>query len=92
VSLYSVVLTESARKSLKAIHTTDQKRLYGAIELLRTNPRPPAARKLRNREGFRVRVGDYRIVYEVSKTQILIVEILNGLRREPNKPREFLIA
>lgn len=82
MSLYSVVLTESARKSLKAIHTTDQKRLYGAIELLRANPRPPAAKKLRNRDGFRVRVGDYRIVYEVSDTEILIVVFLIGHRRD----------
>ncbi|HEV8013738.1 MAG TPA: type II toxin-antitoxin system RelE/ParE family toxin, partial [Pontimonas sp.] len=82
MSLYSVVLTESARKSLKAIHTTDQKRLYGAIELLRTNPRPPAAKKLRNRDGFRVRVGDYRIVYEVSEQEILIVIFLTGHRED----------
>lgn len=82
MSLYSVVLTESARKSLRAIHTTDQKRLYGAIELLRTNPRPPAAKKLRNRDGFRVRVGDYRIVYEVSEREILIVVFLTRHRSD----------
>ena len=82
MSLYSVVLTESARKSLKAIHTADQKRLYGAIELLRTNPRPPAAKKLRNRDGFRVRVGDYRIVYEVTGGEILCVVFLNGHRKD----------
>lgn len=82
MSLYSVVLTESARKSLRAIHTADQKRLYGAIELLRTNPRPPAAKKLRNRDGFRVRVGDYRIVYEVSEREILIVVFLTRHRSD----------
>ena len=82
MSLYSVVLTESARKSLKAIHTTDQKRLYGAIELLRANPRPPLAKKLRNRDGFRVRVGDYRIVYEILDDHILIVEFLIGHHRD----------
>ena len=79
---YNVRVTRSARETLKSLPSHDQKRLYGAIELLRANPRPPLAKKLRNRDGFRVRVGDYRIVYEILDDHILMVVFPIGHRRD----------
>lgn len=79
---YNVMVTRSARRTLKSLPSHDQKRLYGAIELLSANPRPPLAKKLRNRDGFRVRVGDYRIVNEILDDHILIVVFLIGHRRD----------
>jgi mRNA interferase RelE/StbE len=57
-------------------------RVRGAIELLARDPRPPASRQLRGREGRRVRVGDYRILYTVRDEVLLIVVVDIGHRRD----------
>jgi mRNA interferase RelE/StbE len=57
-------------------------RITGAIELLARNPHPPAARKLANRLAYRVRVGDYRIIYSVNDTTITIMVLAIGHRRD----------
>jgi len=45
-------------------------------------PFPPAAKKLRNRSGYRVRVGDYRILYEVDEGTVVILVVMIGHRRD----------
>jgi mRNA interferase RelE/StbE len=57
-------------------------RITGAIELLARNPYPPAARKLSNRLAYRVRVGDYRIIYSVQESTITIVVVAIGHRKD----------
>jgi mRNA interferase RelE/StbE len=49
---------------------------------LAEDPRPPASRPLRGRPGYRVRVGDYRIIYTVQDNVLLIVVVTLGHRRE----------
>ncbi len=56
--------------------------MQGAIALLADDPRPPASRPLRGRPGYRVRVGDYRIIYTVADDVLLIVVVTLGHRRE----------
>lgn len=46
------------------------------------DPRPPAARPLRGRPAFRVRVGDHRIIYTVTDDVLLVVVVALGHRRE----------
>lgn len=48
-----------------------QRRLQGAIALLARDPRPPASRPLRGRPAFRVRVGDYRVIYTIDDDVLL---------------------
>jgi mRNA interferase RelE/StbE len=57
-------------------------RIEGAIALLAEDPRPPASRPLRGHPGYRVRVGDYRIIYTVQDNVLLIVVVTLGHRRE----------
>ncbi len=57
-------------------------RIQGAIGLLADDPRPPSSRPLRGRPGYRVRVGDYRIIYTVADDVLLIVVVALGHRRE----------
>ena len=51
------------------------------IELLGDNPLPPKALKLTGREGYRIRVGDYRIIYSFSSKQLSILVIKIGNRK-----------
>lgn len=57
-------------------------RIQGAIALLAQDPRPPASRPLRGRPGFRVRVGNYRIIYTVADDVLLVVVVTLGHRRD----------
>jgi mRNA interferase RelE/StbE len=57
-------------------------RIDGAIALLAEDPRPPASRPLRGRDGYRVRVGDYRIIYTIHDDVLLVVVVTLGHRRE----------
>jgi mRNA interferase RelE/StbE len=50
--------------------------------LLADNPIPPKAKKLSGRDGYRIRVGDYRIIYEIQKNILVVLIIDIGHRRE----------
>jgi mRNA interferase RelE/StbE len=78
---YRIELRPAAVKALRSIPKPHTNRLRGAIALLAANPRPPGARKLRSREAYRVRVGDYRIIYTVEDDVLLIVVIALGHRQ-----------
>jgi mRNA interferase RelE/StbE len=57
-------------------------RLQAAIALLAEDPRPPASRPLRGRPAWRVRVGDYRVIYTIEDDVLLIVVVTLGHRRD----------
>lgn len=79
---YRIELRPAAVRALRKIEPPDCGRIQGAIALLAVDPRPPGARALKGRPGFRVRVGDYRILYTVQGTVLLIVVVTMGDRRE----------
>lgn len=70
-------------RSLAELQRRDQQRIRAAIDLLADQPRPPNCVALQGESGvYRVRVGDYRIVYEVFD-QLLVVQVVRvGHRRE----------
>jgi len=77
---YQVVLAPSAARRLRKFDPPVRRRLQAAIELLATEPRPPAATRLVGGGGERrVRTGDYRIVYEIEEDRPLVLV----LRRAP---------
>jgi mRNA interferase RelE/StbE len=82
VSRYRVELRPAALRALRHFDATVRPRIEGAIALLAEDPRPPASRPLRGRPGYRVRVGDYRIVYTVQDDVLLIVVVTFGHRRD----------
>jgi len=82
VSRYRIELRPAAVRALRAIERKQQARIRGAIELLATDPRPPASRPLRGRPGYRVRVGDYRIIYTIEDDVLLVVVVTLGHRRD----------
>ncbi|WP_281786517.1 type II toxin-antitoxin system RelE/ParE family toxin [Aurantimicrobium sp. INA4] len=78
---YRIELRPAAVRALEKIDHQDRNRIRGAIALLAENPRPPGARALQGRPGFRVRVGDYRILYIIDDDVLLVVVVTLGHRR-----------
>jgi mRNA interferase RelE/StbE len=82
VSPYRIEVRRAAARALRKLDPDVRPRIRGAIVLLAQDPRPPAARALRGRPGYRVRVGDSRIVYTVADDVLLIVVVALAYRRE----------
>jgi mRNA interferase RelE/StbE len=82
MTTYRIELRPAAVKALQHIDPTDQRRIQGAIALLATNPRPPGCKPLVGRPAWRVRVGDYRIIYTIDDRAVLIVVVNLGHRRD----------
>ena len=64
---FNVRLTTSARKDVRKLKQQLLERVAARLQALALNPFPPQAEKLSQRDEYRLRVGDYRIVYEVDK-------------------------
>jgi mRNA interferase RelE/StbE len=82
VSRYRVEVRPAAWRALRNVDATIRPRIEGAVALLAEDPRPPASRPRRGRPGYRVRVGDYRIIYTVQDDVLLIVVVTLGHRRD----------
>jgi mRNA interferase RelE/StbE len=60
-----------------------QRRLDPALQALKQDPRPPGCKKLSGEESlWRIRVGDYRIVYQIRDNELLVLVLKMGHRRE----------
>lgn len=80
---YRVELTRSAEKDLRRVDRSRVASLYEAIERLGTDPRPHGSKKLVGAERtYRIRVGDYRIVYEIEDEVLVVLVIRVAHRRE----------
>ena len=77
---YKLVFKKSVTKDLRAIPNTDIRRILNRIEALTENPRAADCVKLRGQERYRVRQGDYRIIYEINDGQLVILVITVGHR------------
>jgi mRNA interferase RelE/StbE len=82
VSLYRIEVRPAAARALRKVDPQVRPRIQGAIALLAEDPRPPASRALRGRPGYRLRVGDYRIIYTIVDGVLLIVVVALGHRRD----------
>ena len=63
--VYSVQIERKALKFISKLEAAPRKQISKAIDSLSEDPRPPGARKLTNRPGWRVRCGDYRLLYGI---------------------------
>ena len=80
---YSVVIAPAARRQLRKLDPLARRRIQAAIDLLAEEPRPPAAKRLVNFTGeWRVRVGDYRIVYDINDGELIVLVLSAAHRRE----------
>ena len=80
---YHVELSPQAARALRKLDRQVQRRIIGALILLKDTPRPPASKALVGHPGFlRVRVGDYRIVYTVEDEKLVVLALKVGHRRD----------
>lgn len=79
---YSLQFKKSVARDLRAIPKADVARILHRIEQLADEPRPPGAEKLSSQERYRVRQGNYRIVYEIVDDRLVVVVVRVGHRRE----------
>ena len=80
---YRIEISATAEKQLGKLPRDDQVRIARAISLLAENPRPRGCRKLTGYEDiFRIRVGTYRVIYSVEQSEILIIILKIGRRKD----------
>ncbi len=81
MKVYKVRLERRAQKKLARIPEPYYSNIKDAILDLRIDPRPKGCIKLKGRKGYRIRVADYRIIYEI-KDGVLLVDVIDlGHRR-----------
>ncbi len=79
---YSIRYSEDALKELKQISKPQVIKIISKIELLSENPFPPGIKKLKGKlDLWRIRVGDYRVIYAIEKN-ILLIEIIRIRHRK----------
>ncbi len=71
--IYKVGYTRRAQKQLDALPANIRSAMYDAVLALAPNPRPSGCRKLHGEEGWRIRVGDYRAIYEIDDQASTVV-------------------
>ena len=80
--LYSIAFRASAVKELRRLPIAARRQVSELIDSLPHDPRPRGVKKLVGVDAWRVRVGDYRVIYSIKDTQLAIEIIKIGNRRE----------
>jgi mRNA interferase RelE/StbE len=84
---YAIEILRSARKQLERIAADHQERVLTALEALAQTPRPDGCSKLTGREAWRIRIGDYRVVYEIDDEAKIVVIVVIAHRRDAYRNR-----
>ena len=79
---YRLLIKPSAAKELEALPKKDRQRIVTKIQGLSVDPRPPGCEKLSGHDLYRVRQGNYRVLYTVQDANLLVVINSIGHRRE----------
>lgn len=79
---YSIEIKRSAARELAELPDRDRKRIVARIRALANDPRPPGAEKLSGHERYRLRQGDYRVLYEIHDRVLVAVVVKIGHRRD----------
>ena len=79
---YAIEIRRSAQKNLNKIDRQDQNRIISAIKSLSETPRPDGCKKLSGRPAWRIRIGSYRVIYEIQDDRLIIMVVHVGHRRE----------
>ena len=82
---YKIIVKKSVSKDLKKIPSKDIKRILSAIQDLAETPRPPQSKKLSGQERYRLRQGNFRILYSIEDDKLIICVIKVGNRRDVYK-------
>ncbi len=81
MAIYELRFKASVAKDLRGLPKPDIQRILVKVEGLRENPRPPGSEKLSGDEKYRIRQGDYRILYSIDEQQVIIEVVKVGHRK-----------
>ena len=79
---YSLDIKRSAARELAGLPKQDRARIITRIQALAHEPRPAGCEKLSGQERYRIRQGDYRILYEIHDDGLIVMVVKIGHRRE----------
>jgi mRNA interferase RelE/StbE len=79
---YKLVFRKSVTRDMRQIPNRDLRRILATIDALSEDPRPAGVEKLSGQERYRVREGDYRVVYEISDDEVIVVVVRIGHRKD----------
>jgi mRNA interferase RelE/StbE len=82
VASYRLFIKPSAGKEIEALPKRDRRRIVAKITSLSGDPRPPGCEKLSGHDQFRLRQGNYRILYEIQDLDLVVVVVRVGHRRD----------
>jgi mRNA interferase RelE/StbE len=80
---YTIQFTPAARRQFMRLEASVQQRIGQAIDGFTENPRPPGSKKMKGGENlWRIRVGDYRVVYQIHDRELVVVIVAIGHRSD----------
>ncbi|MEX2581617.1 MAG: type II toxin-antitoxin system RelE/ParE family toxin [Verrucomicrobiales bacterium] len=79
---YGVEFSANVRKDFRKISQKDAERILGKIHGLTTDLRPPGAKKLKGEEVCRIRIGVYRVIYEIEDDRLVVFIVRVKHRKE----------
>ena len=79
---YELLIQRKAQKQLANIPQPNRDRIITVVRSLSDDPRPAGAKKLSGRDAWRIRVGDYRVIYEIHDDALVVLVVSIGHRRD----------
>lgn len=79
---YKILIKASAAKEIKKLPKKDLQRIVAKIQTLSLDPRPTGCEKLSGDDKFRIRQGNYRIIYLIEDDRLIVIVIKVGHRRD----------
>jgi mRNA interferase RelE/StbE len=82
VASYRLLIKPSAAREIEALSKQDRRRIVAKITTLAFDCRPPCCEKLSGRDHYRLRQGNYRILYEIRDLDLVVLVVRVGHRRD----------
>ncbi|HEX3010170.1 MAG TPA: type II toxin-antitoxin system RelE/ParE family toxin [Bacteroidales bacterium] len=82
MAVYKVFIEKAVFKRLRSIPEKDYQKIMISIAGLANDPRPPGYKKLKGRPGYRIREGNYRIIYEINDRILTVTVVEAGDRKD----------
>jgi mRNA interferase RelE/StbE len=79
---YRIIIAEPAIKALGKLQRKVQRQISEKIDALVDNPRPAGAEKLQGVDLFRIRSGDYRVIYQIKDDVLIVLVVRIGHRKD----------
>lgn len=84
---YRIVLRRSVARDLRPVPNPDLSRILSAIEALSVEPRPSGVERLSGQDRYRIRLGAYRVIYEIHDKEVLVIVVKVGHRKDVYRHR-----